>query len=287
MIETGASKSFAVNEEVEFTAWAVGPLLWLNLLCLDAPLVAVSWLWLFARSFEITIAPRGTAALFLAAWLIYLADRLGDSLSLDQRAPTSLRQQFCRRHRGTWLGAIGLIAMVELVVCARVESRAGAFGLAVGAFALAYLLVNRFRPSLWRTLPLKEISIGFIFAAGTMVPLASGLTRVNASVWLLFACLCSLNCISIAVWERGLDVAQQRISIATVCPTIGRYLLPALLLLVLASLGSGFSRVYLCIAVSAAFLTALHIFRERIQPDIRTALADLVLLTPVGASIFG
>jgi hypothetical protein len=36
--------------------------------------------------------------------------------------------------------------------------------------------------------------------------------------WVLFACVCALNCISIAAWERYLDIAQQRISIATAFP---------------------------------------------------------------------
>src|SRR5215217_1379810 len=68
---------------------------WLNLVCLDAPLVAISWEWLFARSFDIPVAPGGTAALFVTAWLIYVADRFGDSVSLDLGVPTSLRQRFC------------------------------------------------------------------------------------------------------------------------------------------------------------------------------------------------
>ena len=63
------------------------PVVWLNLVCLDAPLVSVAWLWLFARTFHATVDPVNCAALFLTAWLIYLADRLADSCSLpDGRA---------------------------------------------------------------------------------------------------------------------------------------------------------------------------------------------------------
>ncbi len=296
MNDRTVSKSFAC----EPSAWPEGPwvqrsgltasaarkveriLPWLNLLCLDAPIVAVSWQCLFARSLGIAIAPGGTAALFLTAWCIYLADRFGDSLSLDREAPTSLRQRFCRRHRVAWLVALGAIAMLDLVVCLRLEARTFALGLAVGGCAFVYLLVNQLRPVVWRELPLKESAIGFLFAAGTMAPLAPRLTSAALTGWLLFACLCVSNCVCIAVWERGLDAAQKRITIATVCPKLASHLLPALLLfLIVTSLASGVARVYLSITASAALLAALHIFRERIQPDIRTALADLVLLTPL------
>jgi hypothetical protein len=38
--------------------------------------------------------------------------------------------------------------------------------------------------------------------------------------------------------------------------------------------------MFVCLSLSAALLALTHVFRRRIQPDVRTALADLVLLTP-------
>jgi len=97
MIEVAASKSFTPASAPPREK-RISPFVWLNLVCLDAPLVAVSWHWLLADVFQIAI-PRGTtAALFLTAWLIYLTDRFVDSVSLDQRTAVSLRQRFCRRH---------------------------------------------------------------------------------------------------------------------------------------------------------------------------------------------
>src|SRR5450432_2947799 len=52
------------------------PVVWLNLACLDAPLVSVVWLCLFARTFHSSVESVNCVALFLTAWLIYLADRL-------------------------------------------------------------------------------------------------------------------------------------------------------------------------------------------------------------------
>ncbi len=125
-----------------------------------------------------------------------------------------------------------------------------------------------------------------LFAAGAMVPLGNRLTTAALPAWTLFAGLCSFNCICIAVWERELDRAQGRISIATVFPRVRRVLHPALLLLIAASLllaavASDGRNVYLCIATSALLLAAVQFFRANINSDSSTALADLVLLTPL------
>ena len=263
------------------------PLVWLNLVCLDAPLVAVSWLWIFSSTFEITIAPGGLAALFLTAWLIYLADRFSDSLSIDESSPASLRQRVCLHHRGAWMGALVVIGLADFwVIWTRLDAVTRTSGLAVGILALAYLGLNRALPSLWRRVPLKEICIGFLFATGTVVPLAAGLTNKVWPGWLSFAVLCSFNCICIAAWERELDQAQQRVSIATEFPAVQRFLQAGLLLLLATSgavglLLPGSRALSVCIAASAFLLLAADWLRKKIPCDTRTASADLALLTPL------
>ncbi len=299
MIETAASKScsdgaLSPSKHVDPTQCfetpterlRYNPLLWLNLVCLDAPLVAISWHWLFARTFHITIPSGATPALFFTAWLIYLADRFGDSLSLGQHSPASLRQKFCRKHGALWTVSIVMIALADLFFIARLDWFAIRVGAAVGFCALLYLAINRFAPFVWRALPLKEVSIGFIFAAGTMVGLVRSLTSAALPAWLLFAALCALNCISIAIWERDLDLAQGRISIATEFPKIGRAILLLLVALVVISLSPGLVRpnavgIRMCVAVSGFLLALLHSPGTRLPSDVRTALADLVLLTPL------
>ena len=124
------------------------PVVWLNLLCLDAPLVAVSWQMLFARSFGYPVAGGEMVALFLTAWLIYLADRFGDSLAVDPRGPASLRQRFCSRHRRAWLAVIVIVAVADVaVVATQLERQTLLAGGSVGLFAVVYLVVNQARPS--------------------------------------------------------------------------------------------------------------------------------------------
>ena len=262
------------------------PLTWLNIVCLDAPLVAVGWQWLFARSFDVTVPSGGTAALFLTAWLIYLADRLGDSAAINDKHATSLRQRFCLEHRRAWIVALALVAAADLlVISAALDSHIIRFAAPLGLLALAYLFLNQRHPAVWRFVAAKEITIGVLFAAGTIVAIAPRFSRPPTLPWLFFAALCSFNCISIAVWERWLDEAQRRVSIATAFPRVGRYVAAALLMLFVASLAStrhdnSEQLLYVCVAASAALLLVVHLMRRRIQPDVRTALADIVMLTP-------
>ena len=285
MIATTASGSFTERQKPPQKI-RISLLVWINVICLDAPLVAVCWLWLFATSFGAPVSTAGMAALFLTAWLIYLGDRLGDCASVDVRRATSFRQRFCVKHRRTWLVLIGAVAVADAaVVATQLASGVLVIGSAVALLATAYLLTNQLRPGAWRVLPAKEISIGVLFAAGTIVPIAAHLPSAAVRPWLLFAALCTLNCISIAVWERWLDEAQERVSIATAFPRVSGMVLAALLLLGAASLALARVHVattptYTCIGISAVLLALTHAFRRRIHPDVRTALADLVLLTP-------
>ena len=88
------------------------PVVWLNLLCLDAPIVAVSWQWLFAHTFGAHLSLALRALLFLTAWLIYLADRFADTIKLPAGSPISLRHQFLSEayaDRSVWWIAVVVI----------------------------------------------------------------------------------------------------------------------------------------------------------------------------------
>ena len=290
-----------------------GPVLWLNLVCLDAPLVAVAWLWLFARTFRIPLQVGNGVALFLTAWLIYLGDRLADSASLEPDGPQSLRQQFCWRHRKLWIIMIAFVAGFDAYIIWRTTALETLLvGAVVGGLALIYLVLNHPFGLIWRWLPAKELAIGILFTAGILVALRHAtpwLTMPLMTSALALAALCVLNCISIARWERDLDEAQGKVSIATRHPSFTRR--AALICAVLAvtslvvALGPGAAApILICISMSALLLGWLNAsadikegrfpnrprrFGNRhslgIDRDQRTALADLVLLTPMIALI--
>ena len=145
-------------------------------------------------------------------------------------------------------------------------------------------------------LPVKEVAVGFLFAAGTVVGLLPSFPAVDFEfvfAELAFAFLCTLNCISIAAWERDLDVAQGKISIATRYVFVRRHLGKIAIALALASLIAPLiqhnaASIFGCVSASALLLALLDFVGEAIGRDQQTALADLVLLTPlvvlIGAS---
>lgn len=266
------------------------PWLWLNMVCLDAPVVAIAWQWLFARAVDLPLRAASIGALFLTAWLIYLADRLADTFKLDLSRDASLRHRFCARHQRSWIALMLVLTACDAWLLWRhLDARVMKFGGIVGAAAFVYFVVNYAAGRVWRWLPLKEVTIGSLFAAGTVTALLPQLRASEGPLRLtmiLFAMLCALNCISIAFWERSIDEAQSRESIATTWPEGAKYLLPvAIALTVIAILASRWSvplaLIDSCVALSAVLLGALHALRTVVPRDARTALADLVLLTPI------
>lgn len=268
------------------------PLLWLNRVCLDAPLVAIAWQWLFARYLNVSVSVWAREALFLTAWLIYLVDRLADALSLQANSPRSARQQFCLRHKELWLGLIAVVGLVDAaIVLLRLNRDVLISGSCLSGIAVVYLAVNHAFSEVWEIIPLKEITIGFLFSAGTLLLLIPKFAAIPSTVgrssallaMLLFAILCSLNCMSIAVWERDLDRDQRKHSIATRCPGIGVpirafCILVAVAALLLAAATPSLFPIAMSLSVGATLLAILHFIS--VGRDERTVLADLVLLTP-------
>ncbi len=264
------------------------PLLWLNLVCLDAPLVALSWYLIFSYSFQTGVRWAEGAALFLTGWGIYLVDRLVDSASLPTGVERSVRAAFCLRRRRLWFGLIPLVGVLDgAIVFGGLPRHLILQGICLAAVASLYLTLNFTFSWVWRVVPLKELAIGFLLAAGTVLALVS---RTPWQTWpfllaaFLFGCVCSLNCMNIAVWERALDERQGKHSFATGRAWAGLYVRVMSVAVCLACLALG--PVYreawpitACLALSALLLISLSLVPTR--RDERTALADLVLLTPL------
>jgi hypothetical protein len=277
-----------VGRELTVPSLARRPLIWLNVWCLDAPLVAIGWQWLFARSFNIALPSASREALFLTAWFIYLIDRFADSISLGPHLPKSARQEFCLRHRFVWLLLMSIVAVLDgAVILTRLDPTTLRHGVLLGAVAIAYLGTNNAFSRLWETLPLKEIAIGLLFSAGTLLAVAPHISIARPEFALaafLFAGVCSLNCVSIAVWERDLDLSQRKHSIATRSRKMNSDLrvisvILAAGCLVLAFVDRGTLLLAVGLGTSSLSLAALPFLS--VGRDEQTALADLVLLTPL------
>ena len=273
---------------------AYSPVIWLSLLCLDAPLVALAWQWLFAQTFGARLNFSLRALLFFTAWLIYLADRFADTIRLPPDAPISLRHRFCRKHITGWWVAIVVIFVVDLSLAfLTLDLQLFLLGGTLAAICALYLFANHSLGGKWRPLPVKEKAIGILFAAGTTLAVIAklpGLTISFGIAVLLFAILCTYNCLSIAAWERELDAAQGKATFMTSWPLAARALKAIGYAITLAAIGFGIFwhfalPLWLCLAGSAFLLVRLNA-SAHLPRDNRTALADLVLLTPLAALFF-
>jgi hypothetical protein len=265
------------------------PVVWLNLFCLDAPIVAVVWQWLFGRIFGAQLNLAVRELLFLTAWLIYLADRFADTVGLPPESPISLRHQFCREHMVGWWIAIVVIFLLDLSIAVRsLDLQMFLLGGTLAALCFLYLFLNHSLGGNWPLLPMKEKAIGLLFAAGTALGVIAhlpGLTVAFGMALFLFAILCTYNCLSIAAWERELDSAQGKATFMTGWPKAARALNAIGYALIAVAMGFGLIwrfalPLWLCLAGSAFLLVRLnesaHLARDR-----RTALADIVMLTPL------
>lgn len=273
---------------------AYAPIIWMNLLCLDAPLVALVWQWLFARSFGAHLNWPLRLLLFLTAWLIYLGDRFADTLRLPAGGPGSERHRFCQEHMIGWWIAIVIIFIIDTALALRTLDLQMLLLGGTLAFACAvYLFLNHSLGGKWWPIPVKEKSIGVLFAAGTTLAVVGqlpGLTISFAFAVVLFAILCTFNCLCIASWERELDAAQGKTSLLTGWPAVARALKPlglalVVVALVLALVWRFAAPLWICLAASALLLIWLH-SATTLARDNRTALADLVLLTPLLVLLF-
>jgi hypothetical protein len=172
-------------------------------LSLDAPLVAILWQSLFAHAFGIPFSPAVTAALALAVWCIYVADRLLDTARFRVQGVTA-RHRFSLHNRAPLILAlvtgVVLLALLSTAVPGPILEAGWLLGLFVGIYFVA---VHCARVLPVRTGCAKELCVGFTFAAGSTLPVWSS-TGVHSRLLIpaiLFGSICAVNCLAIELWE--------------------------------------------------------------------------------------
>ena len=218
-----------------------------------------------------------------AVWMLYASDRLLDARSSDQHA-LEVRHHFHHRHRTAFLAGIAGASVLLATLLPRIPQAAIHLYLILGGLVFGYFVVIHATESAHR-LP-KEIAVGVCFAAAVFIPTVARDPSLRAALLpaaLLFASLCSLNCLFIYAWEHPSLSRQQPHSITRFA--VKR--LPALSLAVCAiSVGHAVAgghapwAINAAIALAAGALLLLHVGRaSRSALTLRTA-ADLALLTP-------
>lgn len=286
--------------------------LWWNILSFDAPMVAVAWALVFARSAGVVLPGAEMGALGLVVWLIYTVDRLLDGQSggvaVSGGAPASrdvsrseakafgpaLRQRhvFHRIHaRAVACAAAGVATFTAILVLTQIGEAVLRLAVPLGTILLLYMAwVHLGRRRVLARVP-KEVAVGGVFAAGVALPVWS---RIGARRWeffllaLLFAAVCTLNCVAIEEWERArargreLDATERPLSAANFGS--GKFAVAlavcAALLTPVVRLRGEFSAIGAAIAASALLILLLDLMRERISADGLRVLVDVALLLP-------
>jgi hypothetical protein len=285
-----------------------GPLALWHLLSLDAPTIAALWTWFIASANHVRLPLASTLAMAIAVWMLYAADRLMDARLMDTRFldadPThyeglEARHYFHHRHRSAFFCGILLGSIVLALLLPHLEPEAIRLYLVLaGLVSVYFLLIHATRTAeaqkkVAHLLP-KEVAVGLFFAAATFIPTVARCPNLRSRLLpfaLLFAALCSLNCLFIYAWEHAhfptthnpphpiTHIALQKLPSLT-----------ALLALSGAAITLFDQRapwpVPYAIALSAALLLLLHNHRLAIAPVTLRAAADLALATPLLLLLF-
>jgi len=258
--------------------------LWPNLLSLDAPLVAVVWQELWAQCLVVEISYVHRALLVLATWLAYSGDRLLDVRHL--KGPVdSPRHEFARCHfhvlSKLWVVALALAVVFGLqlplhkIIC----------GLVLLFVLAGYFLLHHSQRIRKHAGTMKEMMAGLIFAVGAIffVIIQVPPTPAFMLIFVAWAALCCMNCLTIACWDRTRDIAMGQHSLAQCWTAADRWFwLWAVMITVIIALAWAMD-VRVAPIAAALILSALALIElaRGKATDSRRVLADVVLLTPI------
>ncbi len=269
--------------------------LWLlpNLLSLDAPLVAMAWLYVFAQTWRLGYHPwEAYASLGLAVWIIYVSDRLLDaSLAGGINAKLEPRHRFHVQHQrffraGLVLAGITVIALVVLRMPMAIYKHTLFGGVMVAGFFGLSMLSSQDPAETPHT---KNIFAGITFAFGTAM--TAHIYRYEYDLgdmlmsreFLCFSVLCVLSISAIDLWEhaaRSADVETKASDeLALTLPLI--VLASASLIYAMMDEGQTTRPFFYAILTGAGLLYVLNRVRANFEMDSLRVLADVVLLVPV------
>jgi 4-hydroxybenzoate polyprenyltransferase len=203
------------------------------------------------------------------------------------------RHYFHYRHRTAFLTGILLCCVALGALLPRLDGAAIRLYLILGGLVAGYFFLIHAtssvsaRQKVARRMP-KEIAVGLCFAAATFIPTVARRPELRLALLpagLLFAALCSLNCLFIYAWEHEDHRMNARTHTVTRAalfnlPGLSAALIVCSITLVL--LDGRVPRPISCAsALSAAVLLLLHTRRHGIARTTLRAAADLALITPL------
>lgn len=258
-----------------------------NVLSLDAPIVAIVWLYVFARVWDVNyVEPMLPVVLGLFVWLVYAVDRLLDC-KMKPEGDFPLRHQFHRAHSRWFIIAICIALMITAVLSLSVLqwSIVQTAFLPVVATA-AFFIFSFFTTSSARVSYAKNFLAGFAFAWGVGSGLAGLIGHSLLSNWMLllvspemlvFGLLCVINITAVDLWVKGSDeLDEEADEWALTMPLL--VLAFFCVVLMRANLNEYKQAFYISILVAAALMYVINRMRRAMSPALLRMSADLILL---------
>jgi uncharacterized membrane protein YphA (DoxX/SURF4 family) len=268
--------------------------IWLypNLLSLDAPLVAVAWLYVFAETWRVVYLPSTTyVSLALVVWVLYVADRLLDaSAGTSGSARLEARHIFHREHRRIFrVLAVGAAVVALLLVVTGLATKIYGYAIFGTLMVAGFFTLSVFSSHGPDDIPhAKNMIAGFAFAYGTsMLAFAytgfEGVRLLQSPELICFAVLCILNISAIDLWEHASRTVDLEIKatdeLALTLPLV--LLGAAALFYALKDPDLTTRPFFYAILTGAALLYILNRSRSKFSPEALRVLADVALLAPV------
>lgn len=267
--------------------------LWLypNLLSLDAPLVALAWLHIFAKTWRLGYHPwQAYLCLGLAVWVIYVADRLLD-VSLHGASVNDLepRHRFHQRYRKWMVTGLILSVIVATNIVLTGMPRAIFMYLALGGV----LVAGFFGLSMLASQDHKEVALskniiaGLTFAFGTAMTAHLYRAQFGFSELILsreficFAILCVLNISAIDFWEHSAHSDDVEVKASDELSVTLPLVLLGFSALMFAIQDTATRPFYYAILTGAALMYVLNRKRAEFSMDALRVLADVALIAPL------
>lgn len=268
--------------------------LWLysSLLSLNTPLVAMAWLYVFAKAWRVNYLPwTAYAALALAVWVIHVVERLHEATLREQsNLPLGERHIFHRKH-AAWFLRAAILATITLLVLVFVFLPISVFGYLTigGVLVVGYFVMSRISGS-----DIHEISYGKSILAGAafsygiamiahvFLPAIGKHDLITSSEFLTFSLLCVIQLCAIDFWEKSAhDKSEEEGASGDLALT-----LPVIVLAIaaLAFAISGHQQsvrpFYYAILTGAALIHVVNRNRRKFSSEQLRALADASMLAP-------
>ena len=277
--------------------------LWPNLLSLDAPLVAVAWLFMFARAWRVDFHPwHAYAALGLTVWIIYVLDRLLDVRMRNSDDPSlGRRHHFHAKHWKSFAAGVVVAAGLLLwLVLKQLPVEVFRYAIPMVAMVGGFFALVIMIPSTREIPYLRNILAGMTFGFGTAlaahiyVPMEPFAEMMRSKEVISFGVLCVINISAIHLWEHSRRSDDPEIRAADeLSLTLPLILLGAAAIWFAYQDNPGmFSQAvegtesltrpfFYAVLISAALLQVINRTRDRYSMDALRSLADAAMILPL------